>query len=402
VGQGFRPAAGLLPGVAWDRDAPGETTRTRLFRGAAGLLPGEPHMKEIAVDEVEGVANRPAVYALWPASGKPHLARTNVLRRRLLRSLKTLGDTVHRIEFQYTGSRLESQFLLWQLARQHLGADYRRQIRLRLPSYVKLVLSNAFPRTQLTTTLGRAPAVYYGPFRDKSCAARFESEFLDLFQLRRCQEDLTPNPEHPGCMYGEMGRCLRPCQQAVGIEEYRGEANRVADFLHTCGRSLLEPAIAARERLSAEMDFEGAAMMHQRLGRIEEVLGLSDDMARDVNRLHAVTITPSAEADAVELGWIRGGAWQGFTRLDFALADGRAVSLDTRLRETAASIAETRPKPIERMEQLAIVSRWFYSSWRDGEMLMVDEWSKMPWRKLVNAVSRVATEQRKLHPNNRS
>ena len=61
----------------------------------------------------------------------------------------------------------------------------------------------------------------------------------------------------------------------------------------------------------------------------------------------------------------------------------------------------------ERMEQLAILSRWFYSTWRDGEMLLVDDWHKMPWRKLVNAVSRVAkqpgsTKPQTPHPNNRS
>jgi excinuclease ABC subunit C len=342
------------------------------------------------IAEVETLANKPAVFLLWPREGKPVLARTNVLKRRLTRELRAVGDAVERIEFQYTGSRLEGLFLQWELARQHLGADYRREIRLRLPPYVKLVLSNAFPRTQVVSHLGRAPAVYFGPFRNRSTATHFESEFLDLFQLSRCQEDLIPAPDHAGCMYGEMGRCLRPCQQAVGIEEYRAETGRVADFLHTCGHSLLDPCAAARERLSAEMDFEGAAMMHQRLGRIEQVLGFADEMARDVNRLNAISITPSAQTDAVELGWMRGGAWQGFRRLDFSIADGRAVSLDQRLRETAALIPESRPTPVEHMEQLAILSRWFYSTWRDGEMLLVDDWAKMPWRKLVNAVSRVA------------
>ncbi len=330
------------------------------------------------------------MFLLWPREGKPFLARTNVLRRRLLRTLKTLGDSVQRIEYKYTGSKLEGQFLQWELARLHLGAEYRREIRLRLPPYVKLILTNAFPRTQVSTHISRAPAVYFGPFRNKATAARFESEFLDLFQLRRCQEDLAPHPDHPGCMYGEMGRCLRPCQQAVGVEEYRGEAERVGLFLHTNGRSLREPASTARDRLSAEMDFEGAATMHARLGRIDEVLGLSDEMARDVSALNAITITPSAAADSVELGWLRNGSWQGFRRLNFELADGGAVSLDRRLREMAASIPETQPAPLQRMEQLAILSRWFYSSWRDGEMLPVDDWSKMPWRKLVNAVSRIA------------
>jgi hypothetical protein len=286
------------------------------------------------------------------------------------------------------------------LARQHFGSDYRRQIRLRLPPYVKLVLSNPFPRTHITTRIGRAPNIYFGPFRNRSTAALFDSEFLNLFQLRRCQEDLAPSPDHPGCMYGEMGRCLRPCQQAVGVEEYRGEADRVAEFLCSGGHSLLDPATTARERLSAGMDFEGAALMHQRLRRIEEVLGLRDEMARDVDRLHAISITPSAHPEAVELGWLRNGYWQGFTHLDFIAADGRSISLDTRLREISTAVPEGRAGPVERMEQLAILSRWFYSSWRDGEMLLVDDWSKIPWRKLVNAVSRVAGAQRTPRPNN--
>jgi excinuclease UvrABC nuclease subunit len=361
--------------------------------------------------EFDNIPNRPAVFLLWPSEGKPYLARTNVLRRRLIRLLGTrekpsrllnLRGTITRIEYRFTGSRLESQFLLWDLARRHMGSDYRREIRLHLPPYVKLVLSNQFPRTQVTTHIGRSTSLHFGPFRNRSTSALFESEFLDLFQLRRCQDDLTPAPDHPGCMYGEMGRCLRPCQQAVGVQEYRGEANRVAEFLHTGGRSLLDPATHARERLSEEMDFEGAALMHQRLRRIEEVLGVRDEMARDVDNLNAIAVAPSAEPEAVELGWLRRGYWQGFSRLEFALADGRAVSLDARLREMATAVSVTPARPVERMEQLAILARWFYSSWRDGEMLLVDDWEKIPWRKLVNAVSRVAGSQRTPRPNSHS
>jgi hypothetical protein len=145
------------------------------------------------------------------------------------------------------------------------------------------------------------------------------------------------------------------------------------------------------------MDFEGAALMHRRLQGIEQVLAVNDEMARDVSRLHAVAIAPSAEPECVELGWLRNGFWQGFTRLDFRLADGQSVSLDARLRETAAAVPDRPASSTERMEQLAIVSRWFYSSWCDGEMLPIDDWSKMPWRKLVNAVSRIAAAQRSVN-----
>jgi|SRR5579863_466940 len=367
-------------------------------------------MIELAIPEdpaefdrvLEELPNRQAVFLLWPRAGKPYLARTNVLRKRLKRTLANLRGALERIEYQFTGSRLAAQFLVLELARKHLGAGYRNEIRLRLPPYVKLILSNPFPRTQVTSHIGRARAVYFGPFRNRSTAVRFESEFLDLFQLRRCQEDLGPRPDHPGCIYGEMGRCLRPCQQAVGLDEYRGEAERVAEFLTTNGRSLAALAESGRERLSADMDFEGAALMHQRYQRIETVLGLRDEMARAVDRLNAVAVVPAWEPDAVELGWLREGSWQGFSRLEFSPADGASVSLDARLRELALAVPLNAAAGVERMEQLATVARWFYSSWCDGELLMVDDWAKIPYRKLVNAVSRVAQGRSPNRPSSHS
>jgi excinuclease ABC subunit C len=353
---------------------------------------------------IEDLPNRPAVFLLWAREGTPYLARTNVLRRRVARLLRArqgtsralnLRGTAERIEYALTGSRLEAQLLMWELARRHFGRNYREIVRIRLPFYVKLALANAFPRTQLTARPGRSQAVYVGPFRNRSTAAQFEAGCLDLFQLRRCEEDLAPNPEHPGCMYGEIGKCLRPCQLAVGPEEYRAEATRFAEFLRTGGKSLLDPAANARDRLSGELDFEGAALMHDRCRRIEEVVGTRDEMARDVERLHGVAVLPSAEAGAVELGWLRSGAWAGLTRLEFESADGNPISLDARLRERAQNVAAPATAKSARLEQLAIVSRWFYSSWRDGEMLIFDEWEKFPYRKLVNAISRVAAEQRK-------
>ncbi len=363
-------------------------------------------------EAIEKLPNRPAVFLIWArGSARPWLARTNVLRRRLVRLLGlaskpsrmlNLRETAERVEYQFTGSKLEAQFLILELARKHLGADYRKEIRLRLPSWVKLVLSNPYPRTQVTPRVGRTQAVYFGPFRTRSTAAMFESEFLDLFQLRRCEEDLLPDEAHPGCIYGEMGKCVRPCQRVVGPEEYAQESGRVAAFLESSGQSLLQPAIAARERASADMDFEAAAVQHQRVRRIEDVLGLKDEMVAELGSLHAVAVTPSAEPDCVMLGWLRGGAWQGFAAFPLTAADGRAVSLDTRLREMANSIPVGSADPVLRMEQVAILSRWFYSSWRDGEMLVVENWDKIPWRKLVNAVSRVAKAQATPHPDSHS
>jgi len=55
----------------------------------------------------------------------------------------------------------------------------------------------------------------YGPFASRAAAERYVDEALKLFLLRRCTEDLEPNPSHPGCVYSEMKMCLAPATRGV-------------------------------------------------------------------------------------------------------------------------------------------------------------------------------------------
>ena len=348
---------------------------------------------------LDALPNNPAVFLLWPKEGEPYLSKTNLLRRRLLRLLKererpsrllNLRHTARRIEYRLTGSAFESTVVLYEQARRHFPDNYLDLIKLRMPPYVKLVLGNQFPRSHITTHLTRTAALYFGPFRSRVSAERFEGQFLDLFQMRRCQEDLLPSPQHPGCIYGEMAMCLRPCQQVVGIAEYGHEVSRVVDFLRTDGQSLLGAIAHSRDRLSEEMLFEDAARQHKRYEKVQEVLKQADELARDVDRLNGVAITRSLAPEAVEMWFLREGAWQEPQRFSFDVREGAPVSLDRKLRETFAAVAPRKLTVRERQEYLALLARWYYSSWRDGEWLAFESYDDIPYRKLVNAINRVA------------
>ncbi len=349
--------------------------------------------------ELEAVPNHPAVFVLWPREGSPHLARTALLRRRLLRLLRerekpsrllNLRHAVRRIEYQLTGSSLESSVVLYEEARRLLPDEYADVVRLRMPPYVRIVLSNEFPRSHITTHLTRSGGLYFGPFRSGASAERFESQFLDLFQMRRCHEDLAPSPGHPGCIYGEMGMCLRPCQQVVGTAEYGHEVERVTEFLRTGGHSMLDAIERSRDRLSEEMQFEEAARQHKRLEKVQEVLKLRDELVRDVDRMNGVAVTRSAAPEAVELWLLQDGYWLGPRRLSFEVHEGKPAPLDRALREIFSAADPRRLGVRERQEYLAVLARWYYSSWCDGEWLGFESYGEIPYRKLVNAISRVA------------
>jgi excinuclease UvrABC nuclease subunit len=348
---------------------------------------------------IEALPNSPAVFLLWPREGDPYLSKTGLLRRRLLRLLKdrekpsrllNLRHTVRRIDYQLTGSAFESSVVHYEQARHHFADTYLDVIKLRMPPYVKIVLGNEFPRSHITTHLTRTAGLYFGPFRSRASAEKFEAQFLDLFQMRRCQEDLVPSPEHPGCIYGEMGMCLRPCQEIVGPAEYGHEVGRVVEFLRTDGRSLIESIAHSRDRLSEDMLFEEAARQHKRFERVQDVLKLRDDLVRDVDRLNGAAITRSTAPSSVDMWFLKDGNWQEPQRFDFEVREGKTVSLDRKLREMFSSLCPRRLTVKERQEYLALMARWYYSTWREGEWVPFESYSDIPYRKLVNAVSRVA------------
>ena len=111
----------------------------------------------------------------------------------------------------------------------------------------------------------------YGPFPSRVAAERFSEDMLDLFKLRRCVEDLAPDPAFPGCVYSEMKKCLAPCFKGCTDERYEEEAQAVRAFLRTRGGSLVETLRKERDGASELMEFEKAAELHARLTKAEAV-----------------------------------------------------------------------------------------------------------------------------------
>ena len=119
---------------------------------------------------VAEVPNADAVFVVWAGDRSAYLAKTSMLRRRLLRIFKladsprrslNLREVATRVEYWPTASRFESMLLHYALARRYFPEDYLRLIKLRMPAYVKLILGNEFPRTQVSSRLSASRALHY-------------------------------------------------------------------------------------------------------------------------------------------------------------------------------------------------------------------------------------------------
>ena len=349
----------------------------------------------------ENLPERPAIFAIFPEkSGAPYLGRTQNLRRRLQRLLSVpqgqsrrlnLRGVAHHIRFQTTGSPFEAQWFLYELNREFYPQEYRKRLRLKLPFLVKVKLRNRFPRCYPTRRLSKDGSFYYGPFASRRDAERFTSEFLDLFKIRRCLPDLDPDPSHPGCIYSQMQMCLAPCFKGCTDEEYRQEVQRVVDFLQSDGQSLTRILQTDREKLSEGMEFEQAARLHRKLEKIPEVVRGKGDLARPLNRLNAVLVLPGAEPRWIAFFRVERGRLSGPFSLSLDERVSTPAPLDDQLRLLLGAWSEPGSSSeisggdscLPPWEHLSILARWYYSSFREGELVMLPANHQIPHARII-------------------
>ena len=395
---------------------------------------------------------------------QPYIARTANLRRRLVRLLSppetqskrlNLRNRVGRVEYTVTGSEFESTLLLYRAYMQlYSPAEARKRLRLHTPFFIRFAAENAHPRAYVTNRLSkRSIDCCYGPFQSRTAAERFLDESLNLFKLRRCTDDLKPDPAFPGCVYSEMKMCLAPCFKGCTEERYAEEAVAVRRYLDTRGESLLAEISTARDRASESMEFERAASLHTQMLKVKAVAQLVDEIVRPIPELDALILQPSAhglEASAdIALFLLHGGVLSGpvdLSTLGMRHANERsgstslfaqplalapvplaeagsispspvasggpkgtpgggaissvAVSLDDRLLG-AIELLRTDgrgPKDMATLsDQLALLKRWYYrpEKQRVGEIFFADQAptgkssSGFPLKRILRGVSRV-------------
>lgn len=353
---------------------------------------------------------QPAVFAITlarpavdDAGAPPYLSRTTNLARRLKRLLGMRPDVseagsapvppassrrlslralARRVDYQVVGSNFEARWMLYQLNQLYYPRTYRQRLRLKPPALLKLNLQNRFPRCYPTRRIARDGALYYGPFPTRLAAERFAAEFLDLYKIRRCVEDLNPDPAHPGCIYSQMRMCLAPCFQGCTDGEYQEEVGRVIAFLDSEGQSLVRGLEREREQSSEGLDFEQAARLHRRLEKVQEVLRLRPGLVRNLAEFHAIVIQRGAEPRSVAFFRVGAGVMRGPVTLSLDERVSSPVPLDEQIRGRLDSIGPvTAASPS--WEHLSLLARWYYSSFREGELIMLPPSQEIPHARLI-------------------
>ncbi|HEY8169241.1 MAG TPA: excinuclease ABC subunit UvrC [Candidatus Limnocylindrales bacterium] len=193
--------------------------------------------------------------------------------------------------------------------------------------FIKVTLTDDFPRIERTRKLPRDGSRYFGPYASASSVDEAMNLIRRLFPFRTCSIDIHDGEralQRP-CLLYHIKRCQGPCIEAVSKADYGRDIEQVMLFLEGRQSAVAKALRAEMEAASAKLDFEQAAALRDKVRAIERTME-SQKMAADA----------TTEADV--LGFARSGA-EAAVQL-FAVRDGKIVARDVFVLENVAQATD--------------------------------------------------------------
>jgi excinuclease ABC subunit C len=330
------------------------------------------HVKDAATD-------RPGVYRMIASDGEiVYVGKSKRLRSRLLsyfrcsfpeeKGARILRDA-ERIEWEYMPSefaallgelRLIKQFRpRFNVAMKRDGRNY---------CFIKLSRGGA---PKLTVVRGPGhddAAVYYGPFLGAMSVGDAVRELNDVLGLRDCAADqrmhfadqpelFTLAPRTPGCIRYEVKKCLGPCVGGCTVQEYDQRVRLARAFLDGSDDGPIEQLRAEMSEASERLEYERAAVLRDKLKRLEALRGQFARLRFAVETLSFTYSVPGHDGDD-RVYLIRRGRVRG--ELPVPRTTPEALRLMRLVEEVFTPVErETGQIPTHEIDELLLLSSWF-------------------------------------------
>ena len=147
---------------------------------------------------------------------------------------------------------------------------------------LRLDLKETFPALRFVRRFHPDGALYFGPYASGGMARETLKVMKQAFGVRTCKERRLAPRSRP-CLEYQLAHCLGPCAGLVTEAAYRQAVAEAVLFLKGKGGNLLKRLKEQMAQAAADLDFERAAILRDRIRAITATLE-RQDMARPTFR----------------------------------------------------------------------------------------------------------------------
>jgi excinuclease ABC subunit C len=232
------------------------------------------HGSALIAELVKRLPARPGVYRMLGEDGTVlYVGKARSLRSRVA-NYATLNGHSNRIarmisetramEFVVTGTETESLLLEANLIK---SLKPRYNVLLRDDkSFANILLATDHQVPQILKHRGaqKRPGAYFGPFASAGAVNRTLNTLQKAFLLRSCSDSVYESRSRP-CLLYQIKRCSAPCVGLIDEAAYGELVEEALGFLRGKNRAVQSALSAQMEQAAADLDFERAAALRDRI-----------------------------------------------------------------------------------------------------------------------------------------
>ena len=280
-------------------------------------ITGAPRYFTRLQENLSDLPHRPGVYFFHDKRGDIlYIGKARDLKERVssyfyhnighTEKIRRLVRGVHGITWKEQETELSALLNESRLIKQHQPAYNTQLKRYRKYPFVRIDMADRWPTIQWCYDIADDGAEYFGPFRSRFAVEDALDSITKLFLLRECDGGIKPDASATPCLYYEIKRCSAPCAALVSEEEYRREVDDIVLFLQGEQDGVLDRLRGRMEQRAEDLDFEGAAILRDRIAAIERIIRQQRLMVQSVRKQNLVIITLARRSN-VDVHLIKSG-----------------------------------------------------------------------------------------------
>ncbi len=172
--------------------------------------------------------------------------------------------------------------------------------------FILLRADHSYPRIQKHRGARRYKGEYYGPFASAGSVNVTLNALQKLFLLRSCTDSFFNNRDRP-CLLYQIKRCSAPCVDRIDKAGYSELVSDAKAFLGGKSTAVQSKLAKEMESASAELDFERAAMVRDRLKALTFIQGSQAINAAGVGDADIFALAHKNGVMGIQAFFIRGG-----------------------------------------------------------------------------------------------
>lgn len=235
---------------------------------------------EIIQNYLPQLPNAPGVYRMFDGNGDLlYVGKAASLKKRVASYTKLSGHTMRiarmiantaSMEFVTTASAVEALLLESNLIKR-LKPRYNVQLRddKSFP-FIHVTGDHDAPQLRKHRGAQTRPGKYFGPFASAGAVNRTLNTLQRAFLLRSCSDSTYESRTRP-CLLYQIKRCAAPCVGKIGLDDYRALTVEATRFLTGHSDEVRKNLVTQMEASSAELDFERAARLRDRIRALSHI-----------------------------------------------------------------------------------------------------------------------------------